>query len=151
MRLVVQVAKDASCEVDGRITGSIDYGYLVLIGITNEDTKEIADKMLAKLLKLRILPDDNGKTNLSIIDKNGSLLIVSQFTLYADMTHGNRPNFLKAGSPDYANSLYEYFVSRAREEGINVGTGEFGADMHINFTNEGPFTVIMDSDELIKK
>lgn len=151
MRLVVQVSKNASCEVDGKITGAIDYGYVVLIGITNEDTKEIADKMLAKLLKLRILPDDNGKTNLSLVDKNGQLLIISQFTLYADMTHGNRPNFLKAGSPDYANEIYEYFVSQARTAGITVGTGEFGADMHITFTNEGPFTVIMDSDELIKK
>lgn len=151
MRLVVQAAKDARVDVDGKTIGSIDYGYVVLIGITNEDNEDIADKMLAKLLKLRILPDDNGKTNMSIVDKNGGMLIVSQFTLYADMTHGNRPNFLKAGAPDYANKLYEYFVTRARESGLPIGTGEFGADMHVTFTNEGPFTVIMDSDELIKK
>ena len=151
MRLVVQVSKNASCEVDGKVTGAINYGYVVLIGVNDEDNEEIADKMLAKLLKLRILPDDNGKTNMSLMDKNGELLIVSQFTLYADMTHGNRPNFLKAGVPDHANKIYEYFVSKAREAGVKVGTGEFGADMHVTLTNEGPFTVIMDSDELIKK
>ena len=151
MRLVVQASKNASCEIDGQITGAIDYGFVVFIGITNEDDETIADKMLNKLLKLRILPDENGKTNMSVVDKNGGLLLISQFTLYADMTHGNRPNFLKAGSPDHASRIYDYFVMKAKETGIPVGTGEFGADMHITLTNEGPFTVIMDSDELIKK
>ena len=150
MRLVVQCAKDAKVEIDGKISGSIGYGYVVFIGICNDDNEQIADKMLSKLLKLRILPDDNGKTNMSIIDKNGELLIISQFTLYADMTHGNRPNFLKAGNPEYANKLYEYFVTKASDSGLNVQTGEFGADMHVTLTNEGPFTVVMDSDELIK-
>ena len=151
MRLLIQVASNAKVEVDSQIIGSIDYGYVVFLGVCDEDNEDIADKMLSKLLKLRIMPDDNGKTNMSILDKNGSLLIVSQFTLYADMTHGNRPNFLKAGAPDHANRIYEYFVSRAREEGMNVATGQFGADMKVSLTNEGPFTIHMDSDEIIKK
>lgn len=151
MRLLIQVASDAKVEVDSKIVGSINNGYVVFIGVCDEDDETIADKMLSKLLKLRILPDENGKTNLSIIDKGGSLLIVSQFTLYADMTHGNRPNFLKAGSPEHANKLYEYFVSRARDEGMNVATGIFGADMKVSLNNEGPFTIYMDSDEIIKK
>lgn len=151
MRLLVQLVEKASVSVDGKINGEIGKGYLVLFGACESDTKDIADKMLKKLINMRIFQDSEGKTNLSINDVGGSLLIVSQFTLYADMRKGNRPSFVKAGSPTHANELYEYFVSEAKNTyGINVGTGIFGADMKVSLVNDGPFTVMLDSDEIVK-
>lgn len=151
MRLLIQVADGARVEVDGAEVGAIGRGYVVFVGVCDSDTEEMADKMLAKLLKLRILPDSDGKTNLSITDTSGELLIVSQFTLYADATHGNRPNFLRAGSPRHAEEIYDYFTAQAKESGLKVATGEFGADMRVSLTNDGPFTIFLDSDEIIKK
>lgn len=151
MRLLVQLVQKASVEIDGQINGKIDKGYLVLLGACESDNFEIADKMLKKLINLRIFQDENGKTNLSITDVGGSLLVVSQFTLYADCRKGNRPSFVKAGNPEHANSIYEYFVEQARKSyGIETQTGKFGADMKVSLINDGPFTVMLDSDEIIK-
>ena len=130
------------------MTGSINKGYLVLIGISQEDTKEIADKMIKKMLGLRIFEDENGKTNLSLSDVEGSLLLVSQFTLYADCKKGNRPSFIKAGKPELANELYEYIIAKTKESVPTVETGIFGADMKVSLVNNGPFTVMLDSNEL---
>ena len=149
MKLVVQRVLNASVEVEGQIIGKIGQGYLVLFGACDSDTEEIADKMLKKLINLRIFRDSEGKTNLSIKDVGGDLLVVSQFTLYADCRKGNRPSFVKAGSPEHANSLYEYFVNHAKEDyDMHVETGEFGADMSVSLLNQGPFTVVLDSIEL---
>lgn len=149
MKLVVQRVLNASVEVEGQIIGKIGQGYLVLFGACDSDTEEIADKMLKKLINLRIFRDSEGKTNLSIKDVGGDLLVVSQFTLYADCRKGNRPSFVKAGSPEHANSLYEYFVKHAKEDyDMHVETGEFGADMSVSLLNQGPFTVVLDSIEL---
>lgn len=148
MRFVIQRVTESSVAVDARIIGKIDRGYLVLIGIDRTDTKEKAEKMVKKLLGLRIFEDENGKTNLDLKSVNGSLLLVSQFTLYADCRKGNRPSFINAGEPQMANELYEYIVSLCRQEIQTVETGEFGADMKISLINDGPFTVILDSDEL---
>ncbi|MCR5508160.1 MAG: D-tyrosyl-tRNA(Tyr) deacylase [Lachnospiraceae bacterium] len=148
MRFVIQVVSKAEVKIEGRVKGSIDRGFLVLMGACGGDTVEIADKMIKKLLGLRIFPDENGKTNLSLSDVNGELLIVSQFTLYADCKKGNRPSFVKAGSPAEAESLYEYVISKCRETVGRVETGEFGAEMQVSLVNEGPFTIILDSDEL---
>lgn len=148
MRFVVQVASDAKVVVDNNVIGKISRGFMVLIGIENADTKEIADKMIKKLLGLRIFPDENGKTNLSLEQVGGELLLVSQFTLYADCSHGNRPSFINAGAPDFAKEMYEYIIDRCRAMDVHTETGEFGADMRISFTNEGPFTIILDSKEL---
>lgn len=149
MRFVIQRVNNASVEVDNKITGEIEKGFLVLIGITTDDTEEIADMMIKKLLKLRIFDDANGKINLSINDVGGKLLLVSQFTLYANLTGGNRPDFLQAAKPEYANKLYEYIVEKCRDEGIEVQTGIFGADMKVSLLNDGPVTIIMDSKDLI--
>ncbi len=146
MRFVVQVCKNASVVVGDKTVGAIDKGCTVLVGIGEEDTEEIADKMLKKLLALRIYPDENGKTNLSLADIGGSLLIISQFTLYADIRHGNRPSFTSAGNPDKAKALYGYIIDKCTEQGFNVQCGIFGAEMHLTLTNEGPFTIVMDSD-----
>ncbi len=148
MRFVVQRVTESSVAVDARIIGKIDRGYLVLIGIDRTDTKEKAEKMVKKLLGLRIFEDENGKINLDLKSVNGSLLLVSQFTLYADCRKGNRPSFINAGEPQMANELYEYIISLCRQEIQIVETGEFGADMKISLINDGPFTVILDSDEL---
>lgn len=148
MRFVIQVASNAGVEVDGRIIGKIDHGYMVLIGVEDADTTEIADKMIKKMLGLRIFQDENGKTNLNLESVNGDLLLVSQFTLYADCKKGNRPSFVKAGSPDHAEALYQYIIKQCRESGYHVETGEFGAHMRVSFTNEGPFTILLDSREL---
>ena len=148
MRFVIQVASNAGVEVDGRIIGKIDHGYMVLIGVEDADTTEIADKMIKKMLGLRIFQDENGKTNLNLESVNGDLLLVSQFTLYADCKKGNRPSFVKAGSPDHAEALYQYIIKQCRESGYHVETGEFGARMRVSFTNEGPFTILLDSREL---
>ena len=150
MKFVVQRVNNASCTVDEKITGKIDKGFLVFIGVSNEDTEEIADKMVKKLLGLRIFDDEAGKTNLALKDVGGSLLLISQFTLYADCSHGNRPSFIKAGAPDMAEKLYEYIISKVRAEGYTAETGIFGAEMTIKLENDGPFTIILDSRDIIK-
>ena len=148
MRFVVQRVTHASVTVDGNVIGKIGQGFMVLIGVSDEDTKETADKMVKKLLGLRIFEDENGKTNLDIHTVGGSLLLISQFTLYADCKHGNRPSFIKAGKPDMANEMYEYIITKCREQVEIVETGEFGADMKVELLNDGPFTILLDSDQL---
>lgn len=148
MRFVIQRVTKASVTIDGNISGKIDKGFMVLIGVCEEDTKEIADKLVKKLIGLRIFADEEGKTNLSIKDVDGQLLLVSQFTLYADCRKGNRPSFIKAGSPDHAKDLYNYIVDLCKKEIEVVQTGEFGADMQVELINDGPFTIILDSSEI---
>lgn len=148
MRLVIQRAKNASCTVDGNVTGAIENGYVVFLGVSDSDTKEVADKMIKKLIGLRIFEDENGKTNLSIKDVDGELLIISQFTLYADCRKGNRPSFINAGKPDMASEMYDYFCDTCEKEVKKVGRGIFGADMKINLLNDGPFTIWLDSDDM---
>lgn len=150
MRFVIQRVNEAKVEVDNNIVGSINKGFLVLIGVSGSDNEKIADKMIKKLIGLRIFEDENGKTNLDLSAVNGSLLLISQFTLYADCRHGNRPGFTDAGSPDMANSLYEYIISKCKESVSDVQTGIFGADMQVSLVNDGPFTIILDSNDLIK-
>ncbi len=149
MKFVIQRVTHAEVEVEQEIIGSIQNGYLVLIGIAEDDTEEIADKLVKKLLGLRIFADENGKTNLSLKDVNGSLLLISQFTLYADCRKGNRPSFVNAGNPEKANELYEYIIEKCRDEVPDVQTGSFGADMKITLLNDGPFTIILDSKDLM--
>ena len=149
MRFVIQRVTRASCTVEGNITGKIDKGFLVLIGISADDTKEIADKMIKKLIGMRIFDDENGKTNLALSDVGGQLLLISQFTLYADCKKGNRPSFTKAGGPDMANELYEYIIAECDKQYGKVQRGIFGADMKIELLNDGPFTVILDSAEIM--
>lgn len=144
MRLVVQRVNHASVAVDGEIVGSIKKGFLVLVGVGRNDTKEIADKYLKKLLGLRIFEDSQGKTNLSLADIEGELLLVSQFTLYANCKKGNRPSFIEAGEPNRAENLYEYMIAEARKTVPVVEHGVFGADMKVSLENDGPFTVILD-------
>jgi len=148
MKFVIQRVSHASCKVEGNITGEIGKGFLVLIGVSNFDTKDIADKMIKKLLGLRIFEDEVGKTNLALADVDGSLLLISQFTLYADCKKGNRPSFINAGKPDMANELYEYIISECKKTVTKVEKGEFGADMKIELLNDGPFTIVLDSVEL---
>ena len=148
MRCLVQRVLSASVSVEGKAIGSIEKGYLVLLGVKNTDTEAVADKMLKKILDARLFEDENGKTNLSIRDISGSLLIVSQFTLYADTKKGNRPSFVQAGDPAHANALYEYFLAKAEEAGIPTKHGEFGADMKVSLINDGPFTIMYDSDAM---
>lgn len=149
MRFVIQRVNQAKVSVDGAVTGEIEKGYLVLIGVADSDTKEIADKMVKKMLGLRIFEDENGKTNLSLDAVGGSLLLVSQFTLYADCKKGNRPSFIRAGKPDMANEMYEYIIASCKEQVENVQTGIFGADMKVELLNDGPFTILLDSDEIM--
>ena len=141
MKFVIQRVTHAEVEVEQKIIGSIQNGYLVLIGIAEDDNEEIADKLVKKLLGLRIFADENGKTNLSLKDVNGSLLLVSQFTLYADCSGGNRPSFVNAAKPDLANELYEYFVKKSKENIPVVQTGVFGAHMEVSLINNGPVTI----------
>ena len=148
MRFVIQRVTDASVTIDGDISGKIGKGYLVLIGVADTDTKEIADKMIRKMIGLRIFEDEQGKTNLSLADVDGGLLLVSQFTLYANCKRGNRPSFIEAGKPDMANEMYEYIIEKCRESVDEVQTGEFGADMKVQLLNDGPFTILLDSDQL---
>lgn len=148
MKFVIQRVTHASCTVDGNVTGEIKQGFLVFIGISDTDSEEIADKMIKKLIHLRIFTDSEGKTNLSLEDVGGELLLISQFTLYADCKKGNRPSFVKAGSPDHANQLYEYITTSCEKQIPVVRRGIFGADMKISLTNDGPFTVILDSAEI---
>ncbi len=144
MKLVIQRVKNAKVTVDGNITGQIEQGFLVLLGVAPTDTKEIADYLVQKLVKLRVFTDENDKMNLSIKDVGGELLIVSQFTLYADCTGGNRPSFVNAAKPDLANELYEYFMEQCRKEGIKTEHGIFGADMAVELLNDGPVTIILE-------
>lgn len=148
MKFIVQRVTSASCRVENKITGNINKGFLVLIGVSDSDTTEIADKMTKKLLGLRIFEDVNGKTNLSLKDVNGELLLISQFTLYADCKKGNRPSFIRAGKPDAAKEMYEYIIQKCKKEIPVVEQGIFGADMKISLLNDGPFTIILDSDEI---
>ncbi len=150
MRFVIQRVTESKVDVDNKTVGAIKKGFLVLIGVSGSDNEEIADKMIKKLIGLRIFEDENGKTNLDLSAVNGSLLLISQFTLYADCRHGNRPGFTDAGSPDMANSLYEYIISKCKESVSDVQTGIFGADMQVSLVNDGPFTIILDSNDLIK-
>ncbi|MCF0131807.1 MAG: D-tyrosyl-tRNA(Tyr) deacylase [Pseudobutyrivibrio sp.] len=151
MRLLVQRVLEGSVTVDGKINGAIHKGYVVFLGVEDKDTREIADKMATKLMNLRIFEDDNGKTNLSIRDVNGEILLISQFTLYADCHHGNRPSFINAGKPDMANELYEYMKETLARECKHVASGIFGAEMKVSLVNDGPFTIWLDSDEVIRK
>lgn len=145
MRAVVQRVINSELKIDEKSYSKIDSGLLVLLGVTHNDTKKDAEVLAEKISKLRIFEDDNGKMNLSVMDKKGALHIVSQFTLYADSHHGNRPSFINAAEPKYANELYEYFIEYCKEKiGIDVATGSFGADMHITFTNIGPVTIILE-------
>ena len=148
MKLVIQRVTHASVTVDNNGIGKIGKGYMVLIGVSDTDTKEIADKMLDKMIKLRIFEDENGKTNLSLADVGGELLLISQFTLYANCKKGNRPSFIEAGSPDHANALYEYIIEKCKERVDVVEQGEFGAEMKVELLNDGPFTVILDSEQI---
>ncbi|MGN0709115.1 MAG: D-aminoacyl-tRNA deacylase [Anaerovoracaceae bacterium] len=150
MRFLIQVVSKAEVTSEGRTLGAIDNGFLVFIGLGAGDTKEIADKMIDKLLKARILPDENGKTGASLADTGGSLLLVYQFTLMADCRKGNRPSFTGAMAPDQAEEMYDYIVEKCSSR-IHTETGSFGADMHVALTNEGPFTIILDSDEICRK
>ena len=150
MKFLVQRVTESAVKVDGEVVGSINRGFLVLVGISDSDNREIADKMIDKLLKLRIFEDENGKTNLSIADVKGELLVISQFTLYADCRRGNRPSFTDAGKPDMANELYEYILSKISSLGFKTEHGIFGADMKVSLINDGPFTVMLDSKDIIK-
>ena len=146
MKLVVQRVKNASVEVEGKKVGSIEKGYLVLLGVTHTDTKETADYLVKKLCNLRVFEDENGKMNLNIKQVGGSLLIVSQFTLYGDCSEGNRPSFTNAAKPELANELYEYFCDKCLENNIKVERGIFGADMKVSLLNDGPVTIIMERE-----
>ena len=148
MRFLVQRVSQASVTVEDQTIGSIGKGFLVLAGISGTDTKEIEDKMIRKLIGLRIFEDQNGKTNLDIKTVNGQLLIISQFTLYADCKKGNRPSFIHAGAPDMANQLYQYIIQQCRQEIEVVEEGSFGAEMKVSLLNDGPFTIWLDSDEI---
>lgn len=148
MKFVIQRVEEAAVSVEGKTVGQIEKGFLVLIGINISDTKEIADKMVKKLVNMRIFEDENGKTNLALSDVGGSLLLISQFTLYADCKKGNRPSFINAGGPEMANELYEYIIQSCRECVPNVQRGIFGADMKVSLLNDGPFTIVLDSAEL---
>ena len=148
MRLVIQRVKEADVTIDGKCVANIGAGFLVLVGISDSDTQEIADKMVKKMIGLRIFEDVDGKTNLDIKTVEGELLLVSQFTLYADCKKGNRPSFIKAGKPDKAKALYEYIIEKCRAEIAEVKQGEFGADMRVSLVNDGPFTILLDSDEI---
>jgi D-tyrosyl-tRNA(Tyr) deacylase len=151
MRFVIQVVSEARVDVEGKTVGKIGKGFMVLAGVSASDTKETADRMVRKMLGLRIFPDENGKTNLSLSQVGGELLIVSQFTLYADCSHGNRPGFTNAGAPDMACEMYEYILEKCAQSVPVVERGVFGAHMEVALTNDGPFTIILDSDDLFGK
>lgn len=148
MKFVVQRVQHASVTVDGEAVGKIGRGYMVLIGVSESDDESVADKMVDKLVKLRINEDAEGKTNLSLADVSGELLLISQFTLYANCRKGNRPSFVEAGSPDKANALYEYIIERCKQSVPVVEKGVFGAEMKIELLNDGPFTILLDSEDL---
>ena len=146
MKFIIQRVSEASVTVEGQVIGQIGKGYLVLIGVGENDTKELADRYIKKMLGLRIFEDENGKTNLSLKDVGGSLLLVSQFTLYANCHKGNRPSFTEAGNPELAEELYEYIIAQCRKEIPEVQTGSFGAHMKVSIVNDGPFTILLDEN-----
>ncbi|MDR1017228.1 MAG: D-tyrosyl-tRNA(Tyr) deacylase [Lachnospiraceae bacterium] len=148
MKFVIQRVTEAKVEVENKTIGEIGKGFMVLIGVSDEDTIEVADKMIKKMIGLRIFEDENGKTNLSLESVKGSLLLISQFTLYADCKKGNRPSFIHAGKPDFANEVYEYIIDRCKEIVPIVEKGEFGADMKVSLVNDGPFTIVLNSEEI---
>ena len=149
MRFVVQRVSHSSVTVDGNVIGKIGKGFMVLIGVEDNDTKAIADKMISKLIGLRVFQDENDKMNLSLKDVDGELLLISQFTLYADCKKGNRPSFIKAGKPDMANEMYQYIIEECKKQIPVVEQGEFGADMKVELLNDGPVTIILDSAEIM--
>ncbi len=153
MKFVIQRVQHASCTVDGEVTGAIEKGFLVLIGVRADDTQEIAQKMLKKMLGLRIFEDAEGKTNLDLNTVGGSVLLISQFTLYADCRKGNRPSFIEAAPPAIAEPMYEFLIEECRKQlgKERVQVGRFGADMKVSLLNDGPFTVVLNSDEIIPK
>lgn len=144
MKFVIQRVKNAQVDVDNKTVGKIDMGFLVLVGITHTDTKEIADYLIKKLINLRVFKDENDKMNLALKDVEGSILLVSQFTLYADCSGGNRPSFVEAAKPDFANELYEYIIEECKKKIPKVETGIFGADMKVSLLNDGPVTIILE-------
>ena len=148
MRFVIQRVMKADVKIDGETVGAIGKGFMVLIGVSDSDTKEIADKMVKKMIGLRIFEDEQGKTNLSLDAVGGSLLLISQFTLYADCKKGNRPSFIRAGKPEMAVEMYKYIIAKCKESVETVERGSFGADMKVSLTNDGPFTIVLDSDML---
>ena len=148
MRFVIQRVLESEVKVDGESLGKIGKGFMVLIGVSDSDTKEVADKMVKKMLGLRIFEDEQGKTNLSLESVDGELLLISQFTLYANCKRGNRPSFIEAGKPDMANEMYEYIIAKCKESVETVEKGSFGADMKVSLTNDGPFTIVLDSERL---
>ena len=148
MKFVIQRVSQAEVVVEEQSVGKIDQGLMVLVSICNSDTKKIADKLINKLIHLRIFEDENGKSNLSVQDIHGNLLIISQFTLYADCRKGNRPSYTHAGNPDLANELYEYIIAQCQKEFPNVQHGIFGAYMKVSLLNDGPFTIIFDSEQM---
>ena len=148
MRFVIQRVLESEVKVDDESLGKIGKGFMVLIGVSDSDTKEVADKMVKKMLGLRIFEDEQGKTNLSLESVDGELLLISQFTLYANCKRGNRPSFIEAGAPDMASDMYEYIVEKCKEQEPVVERGQFGADMKVSLVNDGPFTIVLDSDTL---
>ena len=146
MKFILQRVNKSQVEVEEKIVGKIDRGFMVLIGITHNDTKEIADFLVRKLINLRVFEDENGKMNLSLKDVQGSLLLISQFTLYADCTSGNRPSFTNVAKPEFANELYEYIIEECKKQISNVQTGIFGADMQVSLVNDGPVTIILEKE-----
>ena len=148
MRFVIQRVTEASVMVDGQVLGEIGKGFLVLIGVGKDDTTKEADCLVKKMTGLRIFEDENGKTNLSLDQVGGELLLISQFTLYANCKKGNRPSFIEAGKPDMAEKMYEYIISRCKEQVTVVERGKFGADMKVSLVNDGPFTIVLDSEKL---
>ena len=148
MRFVIQRVMESEVRVDNEVIGKIGKGFMVLVGVSDSDTKEIADQMIRKMLALRIFEDEQGKTNLSLDTVGGELLLISQFTLYANCKKGNRPSFIEAGAPDMAEAMYEYIIEKCKEQVEVVERGRFGADMKVSLVNDGPFTLILDSDTL---
>ena len=148
MRWVVQKVSQSSVKIEGEIVGAIDKGYMVLVGITNGDDELLVEKMVDKLVNLRIFEDENDKLNLSLLDVGGSVLSISQFTLYANCKKGRRPSFIDAAKPDISSPLYDFFNKKLEEKGINVERGVFGAMMEVSLINDGPVTIILDSNEL---
>lgn len=150
MKIVIQRVKESSVTIDGKIKGSIQKGYMTLVGFCESDTKAIVDKMIDKMIGLRIFEDDQGKMNLSLVDVQGAILSISQFTLYADCRKGRRPGFTEAAKPDIASSLYDYYNQKIQDLGIHVETGVFGADMKVSLLNDGPVTILLDSQDICK-
>ena len=148
MKFVIQRVTEANVKVDGEVIGEIGKGFMVLVGVCDADTKQIADKMIHKMVGLRIFEDENGKTNLSLADVGGEMLLISQFTLYANCKKGFRPSFIEAGNPEKANEMYEYIIAECKKNIPVVEKGCFGADMKVSLVNDGPFTIVLDSDKL---